>query len=320
MRRLAKYLKPYTASVLVAIVLLFAQANFDLALPDYLSRIVNNGIQQGGVENAVPLAIRQSQMDRVFIFMSAEEKASVLNDYTLVAQNSADYEAYLEKYPALADGPIYVLNEPGDKAVIERLDLLMAKPLLAVSTIEQVMANPSKAAQLGGGNMGFDLSKIPPGVDVFTMLGGLPEAQLTRITDAVDQQFEVLGDKMVIQAAVGAVRSEYEALGMDMAKVQNNYILRVGGIMLLLTLLSGLSTIAVALLSARTAAGAARDIRRDVFENVENFSNAEFDKFSTASLITRSTNDITQLQNITMMVVRALLTKAARNRSRSSLR
>ena len=136
MRRLAKYLKPYTASVLVAIVLLFAQANFDLALPDYLSRIVNNGIQQGGVENAVPLAIRQSQMD--FIFMSAEEKASVLNDYTLVAQNSADYEAYLEKYPALADGPIYVLNEPGDKAVIERLDLLMAKPLLAVSTIDQV--------------------------------------------------------------------------------------------------------------------------------------------------------------------------------------
>ena len=115
MRRLAKYLKPYTALVLGAIVLLFAQANFDLALPDYLSRIVNNGIQQGGVENAVPVAIRQSEMDKVIIFMSAEDKASVLNDYTLVDQNSSDYETYVEKYPALANEPIYVLNDNVDK-------------------------------------------------------------------------------------------------------------------------------------------------------------------------------------------------------------
>jgi len=303
MRRLAKYLKPYTALVLGAIVLLFAQANFDLALPDYLSRIVNNGIQQGGVENAVPVAIRQSQMDKVFIFMSADEQASVLNDYTLIDQNSSDNETYLEKYPALADEPVYVLNEPGNTTVTERLNPLMARPLLVVSTIEQVMADPSKAAQLGG-NMGFDLSKIPPGMDVFAMLGGLPQAQLTRITDAVDQQFEVLGDKMVTQAAVAAVRSEYEALGMDLGALQNSYILRVGGIMLLLTLFSGLCTIAVAYLSARTAAGAARDIRRDVFDNVENFSNAEFDKFSTASLITRSTNDITQIQMVVVIMIR----------------
>ncbi len=111
---------------------------------------------------------------------------------------------------------------------------------------------------------------------------------------------------MVTQAAVAAVRSEYEALGMDMGKVQNNYILRVGGIMLLLTLLSGLATIAVAYLSARTAAGAARDVRRDVFDNVENFSNAEFDKFSTASLITRSTNDITQIQMVVVIMIRMM--------------
>ncbi len=304
MRRLAKYLKPYTALVLGAIVLLFAQANFDLALPDYLSRIVNNGIQQGGVENAVPVAIRQSQMDRVFIFMSAEDQASVLNEYTLIDQNVPDYETYLGEYPALTDEPVYVLNQPGDETVIERLNGLMARPLLVVSTIEQVMADPSKAAQMGGGNMGFDLSKIPPGMDVFAMLAGLPDAQLTQITDAVDQQFEVLGDRMVTQAAVAAVRSEYEALGMDMEALQNSYIVRVGGIMLLLTLLSGLSTIAVAYLSARTAAGAARDIRRDVFENVENFSSAEFDKFSTASLITRSTNDITQIQMVVVIMIR----------------
>ena len=302
MLRLAKYLKPYTSMLLAAIVLLFAQANFDLALPDYLSRIVNNGIQQSGVENAVPVAIRQSEMDRVVIFMSAEDKASVLNDYTLIDQNSPDYGTYVKKYPALANQPVYVLNNI-DKTEIDRLNPIMAKALLAVSTIEQVMADPAKAAQMGG-NLGFDVTKIPPGTDVFAILKQLPPAQLSQMTDAVNKQFEALGDSMVVQAAVAAVKSEYEALGMDTAKLQNNYILNVGGIMLLLTLLSGACAIAVGFLSARIAAGSARDIRRDVFKNVESFSSAEFNKFSTASLITRSTNDITQIQMVVVMMVR----------------
>jgi len=306
MLRLAKYLKPYTALLLGAIVLLFAQANFDLALPDYLSRIVNNGIQQGGVENAVPVAIRQSEMDKAVIFMSADDKASILADYTLVDRNSPDYETYVEQYSVLVDEPVYVLNESVDQAEIERLNPIMAKSLLVVFNIEQIMSDTSKAAQMGGLNMGFDITKIPPGTDIFAMMSQLPQAQLSQITDAINQQFEVLGDKMVTQAAVAAVRSEYEALGMDMAKVQNSYNLRVGSIMLLLTLLSGLCTIAVAFLSARTAAGAARDIRRDVFENVEHFSNAEFDKFSTASLITRSTNDITQIQMVVVIMIRMM--------------
>jgi ATP-binding cassette subfamily B multidrug efflux pump len=302
MLRLAKYLKPYTSMLLAAIVLLFAQANFDLALPDYLSRIVNNGIQQSGVENAVPVAIRQSEMDRVVIFMSAEDKASVLNDYTLIDQNSSNYGTYVKEYPALANQPVYVLNNI-DKTEIDRLNPIMAKALLAVSTIEQVMADPAKAAQMGG-NLGFDVTKIPPGTDVFAILKQLPPAQLSQMTEAVNKQFEALGDSMVVQAAVAAIKSEYEALGMDTAKLQNNYILNVGGIMLLLTLLSGVCTIAVGFLSARIAAGSARDIRRDVFKNVENFSSAEFDKFSTASLITRSTNDITQIQMVVVMMVR----------------
>ena len=302
MLRLAKYLKPYTALLLGAIILLFAQANFDLALPDYLSRIVNNGIQQGGVENAVPVAIRQSEMDRVLLFMSAENKASVLNDYTLINQSSPDYETYIEEYPALANEPVYVLNEV-DKAEIERLNPIMAKSLLAVSTIEQVMENPEKAAQMGN-QLGFDVTRIPPGTDVFAILNQLPPAQLSQMLDAVDKQFATLGDSMVVQAAVAAVKSEYEALGMDTAKLQNNYILRVGGIMLLLTLLSGVCTITVGYLSARTAAGTARDIRRDIFKDVENFSSVEFSKFSTASLITRSTNDITQIQMVIFMMVR----------------
>jgi ATP-binding cassette subfamily B multidrug efflux pump len=302
MLRLAKYLKPYTTMLLLAIVLLFAQANFDLALPDYLSRIVNNGIQQSGVENAVPVAIRQSEMDRVVIFMSAADKASVLKDFTLVDKNSAGYATYVKQYPALANQPVYVLNKIG-QAEIDRLNPIMAKGILAVSTIEQVMADPAKAAQMGS-KLGFDVSKIPPGTDIFALLGKLPAAQLSQMTDAINKQFEVLGDKMVVQAAIAPVKAEYEALGMDTAKLQNNYMMRVGGIMLLLTLLSGLCTITVGYLSAKIAAGSARDIRRDVFENVENFSSAEFNKFSTASLITRSTNDITQIQMVVAMMVR----------------
>ena len=239
---------------------------------------------------------------RVVIFMSAEDKASVLNDYTLIDQNSPDYGTYVKKYPALANQPVYVLNNI-DKTEIDRLNPIMAKALLAVSTIEQVMADPAKAAQMGG-NLGFDVTKIPPGTDVFAILKQLPPAQLSQMTDAVNKQFEALGDSMVVQAAVAAVKSEYEALGMDTAKLQNNYILKVGGIMLLLTLLSGACAIAVGFLSARIAAGSARDIRRDVFKNVESFSSAEFNKFSTASLITRSTNDITQIQMVVVMMVR----------------
>src|SRR5512143_3036479 len=110
MLRLAKYLKPYWWLILIAIGLLFVQANADLALPDYLSRIVNIGIQQGGIDNAVPAAIRQSEMDRLSIFLSAEDKAAVLADYTLVDKKSPDYAADLKKYPALADGPVYELK------------------------------------------------------------------------------------------------------------------------------------------------------------------------------------------------------------------
>ncbi|MBN1178346.1 MAG: ABC transporter ATP-binding protein [Anaerolineae bacterium] len=302
MIRLAKYLKPYLAMVLLNIVLLFAQANFDLALPDYLSDIVNIGIQQGGVEDVVPVAIRQSQMDRLTLFMNADEAAAVLDAYTLADQDSADYDALVEDYPALAEEPIYLLNEI-DREDVNRLNPVLGEALLAVSAIEHVVADPSAAAEMGG-ELGFDPSMIPPGMDVFALLQMMPAAQRAQLTAAVDARFVAMGESMVLQAAVGAVKAEYEALGMDTARLQNAYILRVGGMMLLLTLLSGICTIVVGYTSARTAAGMARDIRQDVFRHVESFSSAEFNTFSTASLITRSTNDVTQLQMLVMIMMR----------------
>jgi len=305
MLRLAKYLKPYLLLILIAVVLLFVQANADLALPDYMSDIVNYGIQQGGVESAVPVAIRQSEMDRLALFMSAGDKTTVLSYYTLVDKNSPDYEQYVKDYPALADEPVYVLK-PVDQAVVSKLDTITGKAILVVSFIQQAMADPSKAAALGQG-MGFDLSKIPPGTDVFALLVKLPPATLAGITGAIDQKFAALGDSMIIQMAVGPVRAEYAALGMDTGKLQTDYITHTGILMLLVTLLSVACTIAVGFLSARTAAGLARDLRRNVFERVENFSSAEFDRFSTASLITRSTNDITQIQMVVIMIMRMVI-------------
>jgi ATP-binding cassette subfamily B protein len=291
--------------LIVSIALLFAQANFDLALPDYLSRIVNTGIQQGGIENAVPQAIRQSEMDHVLTFILSNEKDSVLANYTLVNKDSADYEKYIEEYPVLATESVYVLNDI-DQTEIDHLNPIMGKALLAVSGIEQVLADPSKAEQMGGAFGGFDVSKLPPGVDIFSMLGQLPSEQLSQIKDGINSKFDSLGDEMIAQAAVGSVKAEYQALGMDTDKLQNRYIINLGAWMLGLTLLSALCTIIVGYTSARIAAGMARDLRRDTFQKVESFSSTEFEHFSTASLITRTTNDITQIQMVTMIMIRMI--------------
>ena len=159
MLRLLKYLKPYILLILLSIVLLFVQANADLALPDYLSKIVNIGIQQSGVENAVPEAIRQSQMDKLLIFMSAEDKALVLDNYVLVEPDVPRGGAVYRRYPALADEPIYVLEDV-DQAEIDVLNPIMGKALVVVSGIEQMIADPSQAPPMGEG-FDFDPSKIP---------------------------------------------------------------------------------------------------------------------------------------------------------------
>jgi ATP-binding cassette, subfamily B, multidrug efflux pump len=302
MRRLLKYLRPYTLLILITIFLLFVQANADLALPDYLSRIVNNGIQQGGVQNAVPVAIRQSEMDKLITFMTADDKALVLGSYLLIQPASPEVGQYIKNYPALADVPVYVRKDI-PRATIDSLNPIMGKALTVVSGIKQIMANPLAAASMGQA-LGVDLSKIPAGTDLYALLAQMPAEQLTKIRTAVTQRFAALGDSMVTQMAVGAVKAEYEALGMDTARLQRDYILRTGGLMLLISLLGGACTIAVGYLAAKTAAGAARDIRRATFAKVESFSSAEFDQFSTASLITRSTNDVTQVQMVIFMILR----------------
>ena len=168
---------------------------------------------------------------------------------------------------------------------------------------DQAMRDPAQAAEKAQIN-GFDLSKIPAGMDVYTALGLMPASQLQELTTTLDEKFSGLSSSTLTQSAASAVQAEYAALGMDTVKIQTGYIVRVGVDMLLLTLLTVICAVLVGLLAARTAAGAARDIRRAIFTKVESFSKAEFDKFSTASLITRSTNDITQVQMVIVMLMR----------------
>lgn len=302
MLRLLKYFKPYVLLILITIAVLYAQAQANLALPDYMSDIINVGIQQGGIADAVPLAIRQSQMDKLMLFMSDANKTVVMADYVLIDSLSPDVESYLADYPALANEAVYVLTT-SDEAEIDKLNPIMGKALLTISTIDQVIADPAKASAMAQAS-GFDLSQIPAGMDIYALLSSLPPSQLVNITSVIDEKFASMSDSMLIQSATTSVRAEYDALGMDLSRLQTGYIIRIGGSMLLLTLLAGGTAVIVGYLSARIAAGLARDVRRDTFEKVESFSKAEFDEFSTASLITRSTNDVTQVQMAVIMLVR----------------
>ncbi len=305
MKRLLRYLKPFIFLLLLAIALLFVQANADLALPDYMLRIVNVGIQQGGVDNPVPQALRLTTMERLSLFLSADEQAEVLAQYTRIDPSSSEAQNYLKQYPLLSTEPIYILKTT-EAETQKRLEQTLAKPLIVVFGLEQVAHNPEAAAgMLGNLGAGFDLSQLPPGVDVFAFFKQLPEVQRMRILEAVNQRLAILGgEKAIRQGAGRAVLAEYEALDMDTQRLQTGFLFRVGGQMLLIALVSAVATVTVGLLGSRIAAGLARDLRHLLFEKVMRFSGAEFEHFSTASVITRATNDITQVQTVLGFLIR----------------
>ncbi len=261
MLKLVKHLRPFIWSIAAISVLLFAQAMSDLSLPSYMSRIINIGIQQNGIETAVPQAIRIGELGKLKSFMTDSESKQVTTDYILLDKQSLSpdaYSKYVKSYPALATTPLYKLDT-SDKTSITQLDIIFSKylPVLAI-----------------------------------TERGGTP-AQLSSVSE---NQLKL--------ATIAYISAEYKAIGMNVGGIQTSYMLRIGLLMLLLTLAAAVCSIAVGYLSARIAAGLGRDLRRKLFVRVESFSNTEFDKFSTASLITRTTNDITQIQMLMVMLFR----------------
>ena len=302
MLRLIKYIKPYLLMVLAAIVLLFILANADLALPDYLSRIVDIGIQQNGVDSPVPQAIRKSELDKMALFFDEQEQSLVDNAYRLVDQDSENYDQLLGTYPALADEPIALLKDL-TATETETLEPILSKGLVVLYNINQSIENPEESG-MSSGLLPFDLAQLPEGMDPFTLLQMASSTQMEQIRDQIAKGFEQIPETLLEQVSAVAIKAEYQALGIDLGQIQTNYILRVGGLMILFSLVAGIANIAVSYIAARTSAGVARDIRKDVFTKVESFSSQEFNNFSTASLITRATNDVTQIQQVVFFIIR----------------
>ena len=301
MLKLIKHLKGSVCSIILIVGLLIIQAVCDLSLPDYTSNIVNIGIQQGGVENALPKAIRKSELEKLTMFMDSKDKKEVENNYKLLDKNDlsqSEYDKYLKKYPDLKNEDIYTLNIKDEKNTDE-INNIMGKSILIASGLEENKADILKQMS----TQGVPVDKNTDIVDVFKMM---PQEQIQGIQKEMTKKFDDLPESMITQAAVSYVQNEYKAIGMNTDKLQNNYILVAGAKMVGVALVSMASTVCVGYLGARVAAKMGRNLRKQVFSKVVSFSNNELDKFSTASLITRSTNDIQQVQMLMVMLLKVV--------------
>ena len=300
MLNLLKHLKPFVGSMILAIALLFVQAICDLSLPDYMSNIVNVGIQQGGVENAVPKVIKSSEMEKLFIFMKDDEKNVVDNNYTLLDKDNLttdEYNKYVKDYPELKNESIYRLNTKKEEN-LDKLNEIFGKPMLIVSMLESQGLNGVPGIN-SAVPQGVDLSTIDP----FEMLKMMSQEQINSMLSSVDEKLADMPDSMITQAATSYVKEQYKEVGINTDKLQSNYVIIAGIKMVGIALISMVATVIVSFIAARVGAALGRNLRKDVFNKVVGFSNTEFDEFSTASLITRTTNDI---QQIIMLVVMGL--------------
>lgn len=279
MIKLMKYLKRSAGYVILIVVLLFLQAYCDLSLPDYTSRIVNVGIQQKGIEDGVPEKIRVSTMDSLRLFMDEEA----------VADTEA---AYME------DGDLYVLDPHVDKETREKLNEDFGKPML-------ILAGLTEGGEETEGML-FAMG-LPEGTDPLQAIMQMPEEARDQMTSAMEEQIGEMPESIVTQAAVSFVGAEYEAIGEDVDAIQMDYIISAGIRMILMALLIMAASVSVVFLSSRVAAALGHDIRADVYRKVIGFSSNEYHKFSTASLITRSTNDVQQVQLMMAMMFRIVL-------------
>ena len=271
MLNILKYLKKHVGMVVLILALLGVQAYCDLTLPKYTSDIVDVGIQQSGVERVTPRQMRESTMEALTLFLSDEDEATLRAAYT-----------------AAEDGT-YTLTVR-DKKTLDRLDQMLGLPMVALYQMEQQGMDPAmltvQAQQVGRAAF---------------------KAALMDQMETMADQYGATADMLTDQMAILFVRQEYEAMGMDLNAMQRTYLLTTGGKMLAITLLMVAAAITAGMLASRVAASVGMELRGKVFRKVVSFGNAEIDKFSTASLITRSTNDIQQIQMVVVMLLRLVL-------------
>ena len=295
MRKLFQFLKPYAPRVLLILCVLVVQAYCDLSLPTYTSNIVNVGIQQSGIDEEIPENISEEEMNRLLLFVSEDDRQDIQDAYEKSSE-SFDY-----------DGEVLTLKD-SVKSDDEKLDALteeMKLPMMLTAGFE----NGSDTTKQMEGQLKEQMSQVP-GIEkmsVFDIFGMMDDTQRAAIVDKITKQMDKMPDSILDQTAISYVKSTYEQIGMDTGHMSTVYILKTGAKMLGLAALGMAASILACLMASRVGSKVGRGLRRDTFRKVIGFSNAEFDKFSTASLITRSTNDIQQIQLLTVMILRIVL-------------
>ena len=375
MLKVLKNLKESAISVIVIVILLCVQATTDLALPTYTSKIVNTGIQQGGIENSAPEYIAKSQMDNLLKFTNDDEK--ILNDYEIISEDSKQYEKDVKDYPEIANQEVYKIKDISDEEQ-DSLNQAIAKPLLALSSLEapeevskedmnlmlsfveneddilnsynlsedentykikdisnvekgklninlmngllvkQIVSNKETANQMKSSmleNLPDAQKKIFEKMSLAEILGNFPEEQKVEfinkieaeLPNIIDTMIAKLSDSMIEQAAIQEVKLQYQYLGANTDDIQNEYIFTTGLQMLGIATITMLSAVTIMLLSSRVAARLGKTLREKIFKKVLSFSTEEFNGFSTASLITRTTNDIQQIQMLLTILFRVIV-------------
>ena len=295
MRKLFQFLKPYAPRVLLILCVLVVQAYCDLSLPTYTSNIVNVGIQQSGIDEKIPENISEEEMNRLLLFVSEDDRQDIQDAYEKSSE-SFDY-----------DGEVLTLKD-SVKSDDEKLDALteeMKLPMMLTAGFE----NGSDTTKQMEDQLKEQMSQVP-GIEkmsVFDIFGMMDDTQRAAIVDKITKQMDKMPDSILDQTAISYVKSTYEQIGMDTGHMSTVYILKTGAKMLGLAALGMAASILACLMASRVGSKVGRGLRRDTFRKVISFSNAEFDKFSTASLITRSTNDIQQIQLLTVMILRIVL-------------
>ena len=301
--------------VVFIIVLLCVQAMADLNLPDFTSKIVNIGIQQKGIENSAPEVITKQNYDRVLLISQEDELFN--QNYQLFSKENLSekmYNKYLKEYPNIENQETYIIKEV-DEETQNKLNLEMGKALMFISMLQNKETADSLKEQMLtylSTNNSYNTEENSTNIDflnqdIFTIINVIPEEQLNQILNEVNSKYSEMPDSIIEQTAILEVQKEYEGLGVNLDKKQNNYILISGLQMLGIAFISMVSAILITLLSARTAATLGKILREKVFKKVLSFSSTEYRKFGSASLITRNTNDIQQIQNLIPMLFRVVI-------------
>lgn len=324
MLKILKNLKASWISVIIIILLLVLQATIDLALPDYTSKIVNIGIQQGGIENSSPEVLSKSTMENLLLF--TEEKNEILENYTIIFKNTLEnkeYTKYVKKYPLLETEELYIRKSSLTEEQLQNLSTKMAKPLMIIQnltegeTAKQIkqqiiskMPEQMKTAYEEVNTLEIIRQMLTSSENQNTDKSPLQEINIQtdkNFLQEMNKQIEQMPQSILEQAAINAIKTEYQKIGINTENYQTNYILWAGLQMLVVSLASIASGITIMLLSSRVAARLGRNLREKIFKKVLGFSTSEFKEFSTASLITRSTNDIQQIQSLINMLFRVVV-------------